>query len=210
MEPLENINQYLTSQAESGRILWAVRTFSEHLGVTTSFGTYSAVMLHLVRQYAPETVIISIDTGHNQETKAFADELIRLLQLNVHRYRIPELVPDTTGPAVSMEEYVQTAKVDLLEKAFKEHQIHAWMSGLQKNETDHRRDFQFIMQRADGMYKFHPLLDWDSRRLYAYCKEHGLPVNDHYYDPAKGPDQSSECGIHLTGLANESFTSSEL
>jgi len=210
MQTLEQLNEQLASMTESDRIIWAGRRFNHHLALTTSFGTYSAVMLHMVSRWAPETTVFSIDTGHNDETRAFAEQLITTLGLNVHRYRIPAPPADASHPLLTLEEYLQTAKVDMMEKALKEHDVHAWMSGVQRNETDHRRDFKYLMQRSDGLYKFHPLLDWDSRRLYAYCKEHGLPVNDHYFDPAKGKDQKQECGIHLTGLANASFTSSEL
>ena len=210
MISLQQANPYLEGLNEADRILWAQQQFGRHLVLTTSFGTYSAVMLHLVRRHAPETVIISVDTGHNAETLAFAESLLVQLDITVERHRIPAPIAVTSRPAETPEEYLQRAKVDILEQALKNHETRAWMSGVQRNETDHRREFQFLMQRADGLYKFHPLLDWDSRRLFAYCKANGLPVNDAYFDPAKGKDQKQECGIHLTGMANESFTSSEL
>lgn len=210
MISLQQANPYLEGLNEADRILWAHQQFGRHLVLTTSFGTYSAVMLHLVRHHAPDTVIISVDTGHNAETLAFAEKLISQLHITVERYRIPAPPAVTSLPTETPEEYVQRTKVDVLEQALKNHDTKAWMSGVQRNETDHRREFQFLMQRADGLFKFHPLLDWDSRRLFAYCKAHGLPINDDYFDPAKGKDQKQECGIHLTGMANESFTSSEL
>jgi len=210
MISLQQANPYLEGLNEADRILWAYQQFGRHLVMTTSFGTYSAVMLHLVRHHAPETVIISVDTGHNAETLAFAEKLITQLDITVERYRIPAPPPVTHQPAETPEEYLQRTKVDILEQALKAHDTKAWMSGVQRNETDHRKEFQYLMQRADGLYKFHPLLDWDSRRLFSYCKAHGLPINDDYFDPAKGKDQKQECGIHLTGMANESFTSSEL
>lgn len=209
MISLSQANPYLEGLNEVDRILWARHEFGRHLVLTTSFGTYSAVMLHLVSQHAPETVIISVDTGHNAETRAFADTLMRQLGIQVERYAIAP-PPVTGGMTETPEDYLQRAKVDILEQALKTHGTRAWMSGVQRNETDHRREFQFLMQRSDGLYKFHPLLDWDSRRLFGYCKKHGLPINDDYFDPAKGKDQKQECGIHLTGMANESFTSSEL
>ncbi len=210
MISLDQANPYLEGLNEVDRIVWANREFGSSLVLTTSFGTYSAVMLHLVRTHAPNTPIISVDTGHNAETLAFAEKLIQQLDIQVERYRIPAPPASTMQPAETPEEYLQRAKVDILEQALKKHGTRAWMSGVQRNETDHRKEFQFLMQRADGLYKFHPLLDWDSRKLFSYCKKFGLPVNDDYFDPAKGKDQKQECGIHLTGMANASFTSSEL
>lgn len=210
MMDLDLVNQHLEALSEPERITWAYEQFAGRLVLTTSFGTYSAVMLDLARQYAPDAVIISIDTGHNEETLAFKRNLLKRLNLDIEQFRVPPPPIDPTRPPETVEEYLQKTKVDILEEALKKHRALAWMSGVQRNETDHRKDFRFLMQRTDGLYKFHPLLDWDSRKLFKYCKEHGLPVNDTYFDPAKGQNQKQECGIHLTGMANESFTSSEL
>lgn len=200
----------LEEMDERARIAWAHRTFGNHLALTTSFGTYSSVMLHMISRWAPDATIISVDTGHNAETLAFAEQLIDMLGIRVFRYNIASTTYKSETSDLPLEEYLQSTKVETLENALKEHNVHAWMSGVQRHETDHRRIFQLLMRRSDGLYKFHPLLDWDSRKLYAYCKQHSLPINDNYIDPSKGADQSKECGIHLTGLANQSFTSSEL
>lgn len=210
MLSLDDINLHLETLSESERILWARNQFGNRLVLTTSFGTYSAVMLHLTKTLASDTVIISIDTGHNAETLQFAQQLIEALSLKVERYRVPAPPTLSDEPGFTIEDYLQKTKVDILEAALKTYATEAWMSGVQRNETDHRKDFRYLMQRSDGLYKFHPLLDWDSRRLFAYCKAHELPINDAYFDPAKGRDQRKECGIHLTGTANASFTSSEL
>ena len=210
MISLEQINYQLARQTEAERIQWAWKEFGRQLVMTTSFGTYSAVMLHLTKRYAPDASIISVDTGHNAETRAFAEKLIAQIGITVERFQVPGPPTDKSHPVETPEEYLQRRKVDILEQALKKHQAKAWMSGVQRNETDHRKEFDFLMQRSDGLYKFHPLLDWDSRRLFSYCKANSLPINDDYYDPAKGKDQKQECGIHLTGMANESFTASEL
>jgi len=210
MISLEHANLLLEKASLTERIRWAEQTFGDGLVLTTSFGTYSAVMLHVVATMLPGAAVISIDTGHNDQTRAFAAALAERLGIQVHRYTIPPPPPSEVAPLESHEEYLQRHKVDLMEAALKRHGATAWMSGVQRNETDHRREFNFLMRRADGLYKFHPLLDWDARRLFHYCKEHALPINDAYVDPAKGANQKQECGIHLTGLANQSFTSSEL
>jgi len=210
MLSLDQINKHLEVLSEPERIIWAHQQYANRLVLTTSFGTYSAVMLHLVKRHAPGTIVISVDTGHNEETRLFKQHLIEQLQLSIEQYEVPPPPHDPTRPLETIEEYLQKTKVDILEQALKKHQTLAWMSGVQRNETDHRKEFRYLMQRTDGLFKFHPLLDWDPRKLFSYCKEHELPVNDAYFDPAKGKDQKLECGIHLTGMANESFTSSEL
>lgn len=192
------------------RIQWAKREFGDGLVVTTSFGTYSAVMLHLISRLNLDIPIISIDTGHNEETRQFAEALIHRLGIKVARYAItpPDQEP---SPAVeTLDEYLKRVKIDTLENALAEHHAKVWMSGIMKSETEHRRQFEILMQREDGLNKFHPILDWSTKELYTYCTAYDLPVNDHYHDLLKGKDQDKECGIHLTGMANESYTSSFL
>ena len=98
-------------------------------------------------------------------------------------------------------------KVEPLERGLGMMRAAAWMSGVMRGETSQRKGFDFLMRRDDGLFKVHPILDWDSRRCHAYLKEHDLPLNEHYHDVVK-PDKQ-ECGIHLTGM-NSSLTASEL
>ncbi len=192
------------------RIRWAADSFGRGLVMTTSFGTYAAVMLDLVRRLAPGTPIISINTGFNNETLTFGRKLTESLSIKVHQYDIPEPEHQISPAVETLDEYLKRAKISILEDALQEHGAKVWMSGVLSSETEHRRHFDILMKRDDGLFKFHPLLDWHTRDLYRYCENNRLPINDDYFDPLKGADQNKECGIHLTGTANQSFTASQL
>ena len=43
--------------------------------------------------------------------------------------------------------------------------------------------------------KVSPLLDWNDKQMNDYCKQHDLPVEWDYFDPAKA-DEKRECGLH--------------
>ncbi|HMP72376.1 MAG TPA: phosphoadenosine phosphosulfate reductase family protein [Kiritimatiellia bacterium] len=198
---LKERNHQLRTATAGERIRLIDGWYPGHAVLTTSFGMYSAVMLHLVKTHAPHLPILSVDIGFNAETLAFADTLVERLGLSIVRY---------AAPANATPDALKQAKVDLLEQALREHRAGVWMSGVLRSETEHRATFDFLIAREDGLVKAHPVLDWTTRDLFTYCKEHDLPINDAYFDPLKGDDQKQECGIHLTGMANVSYTSSEL
>jgi phosphoadenosine phosphosulfate reductase len=193
-------NSKLADLTAEERIRWGAETFGDKLLLTTSFGTYSAVMLHLAKTVAPQIPLLSMDTGWTPETRAFAENLIRQLELEVHILTIPQPASEHKREDESELDYLGRMKTSLLEEALAQRGVKAWMSGVLGSETSLRKTFEILVERQDGLYKFHPILDWDSRRLYQYCEQHGLPTNDLYFDPLKGDDQKKECGIHQTGL----------
>ena len=196
---LRAANAELAALSAADRIRWASERFGSGLLLTTSFGTYSAVMLHLTKTVAPEAPIVSIDLGHTEGVDGFAQTLKERLDLQVHEYVVPPPA-ERKREGESDEDSLRREKVETLERALAEHGTKVWMSGVQKGETAEREAFDFLMRREDGLLKLHPVLDWTSKELFEYCKQHNLPMNFGYFDPLKGEDQNKECGIHLTGL----------
>ena len=59
--------------------------------VTTSFGPFSAVMLHLATRVKADIPVIWVDTGYNTlETYTYAEKLIQDMNLNIQIF-IPEM-----------------------------------------------------------------------------------------------------------------------
>ena len=56
------------------RIQWAVDHWGDKVGLTSSFGAQSAVLLHMVTQVKPDIPVIVVDTGYLfEETYHFID-----------------------------------------------------------------------------------------------------------------------------------------
>ena len=56
--------------------------FGRRIALVSSFGSSSAVLLHMVAQADPATPVLFLDTGkHFGETKRYKDELVALLGL---------------------------------------------------------------------------------------------------------------------------------
>lgn len=79
----EKINRSLSAKIVDAMVAQVFNSFKDIL-VTSSFGTTSAVLLHLVSRMKPEYPVYFIDTGyHFKETLEYRDRLTRLLNLNV-------------------------------------------------------------------------------------------------------------------------------
>ncbi len=217
-QQLIEANEQLKLSSPAERILWAREIFGDSLILSTSFGTNSAVMLHLVSQATPGARVLFVDNGYlTPETYHFKQELIDRLDVKVYTY-VPvrtraerEALDGTVTEAIASqggrERLAGEIKIEPFERGLNMMRATAWMSGVMRGETAQRKGFDFLMRRQDGLYKLHPILDWDSRGCHQYLAANKLPVNEHYHDVVK-PDKQ-ECGIHLTGM-NQSLTASEL
>ncbi|HEX6983301.1 MAG TPA: phosphoadenylyl-sulfate reductase [Balneolaceae bacterium] len=185
--------------------------------MTSSFGTTSAVLLHILNRVKPGYPVYFIDTGyHFKETLAYKRQLTRLLNLNVINLK-PELSRHQKTREQQM--WVQNAdkcckinKVEPLEKVKPRYKI--WMSGLIGFQNGHRSNLE-IMDEKPGIIKFYPLIDWNSFLVEEYIEVHGLPQHPlkekgynsvgctHCTIPGAGRNgrwgnqSKTECGLHL-------------
>ena len=225
---LEAVNQRMGSADAQALIEWAARTFGSGLVMTTSFGIHSAVMLHLATKVVPDIPVIWIDTGYlPPETYKFAEELTQRLNLNLKVYQSP-LSPARMealyGPlweeknVEALNRYDQLRKVEPMQRALEELEATAWLAGLRKDQTDHRKTLQRIGKQGD-VCKILPIFEWNSRDVYYYLTDNELPYHP-YFDlgyttvgdwhssrPVTADDESDrdtrfqglkqECGLHL-------------
>jgi len=211
----EKINRSLSTKIVDARVAQIFNTFQDVL-VTSSFGTTSAVMLHLVSRIRPECPIYFIDTGyHFEETIAYKRRLSRLLDLN-----IVDLKPDSGQHAMTEEKELWSHnsdkcchinKVEPLQRVKNKYKV--WMSGVIGFQNQHRSTLEIVDDKND-LIKFHPLIDWNSALVEEYIETHGLPQHPlkkrgyhsvgctHCTVPGMGregrwKDQSkTECGLH--------------
>ena len=174
--------------------------------VTTNFRPFEAVILHLVTQVQPDVPVVWMDNGYNTEaTYRFADELTRLLKLNLRSYlplRSRAHREAVDGPTPALDDprhaaFTEEVKLEPFARALRETAPKVWFTALRATDSAVRAQMEPVSINPDGLIKVAPLLHWTSRDLYQYCEVHGLPNNFDYVDPTKGEDQR-ECGLHLT------------
>jgi phosphoadenosine phosphosulfate reductase len=200
---LANINAELGHNAQ-GLVDWAV-TLDLPAIVTTNFRPYEAVILHMVTRANPKIPVVWMDNGYNTEaTYRFADEVTKLLKLDLHIYlprrsRAHREAVDGATPALDDPRhatFTEEVKLEPFARALRETAPQVWFTALRATDTAVRARMDPVSINPDGLIKVAPLLHWSSKDLYQYCETHGLPNNFDYVDPTKGEDQR-ECGLHL-------------
>lgn len=171
----------------------------------TNFGPYSAVLLHLVTRVIPDIPVIWMDSGYaTPATYRYADELTRLLKLNLHifhprRSRAHREALEGEFPVLDDPRhaaFTREVKLEPFERATQELQPQVWFAGVRAEQTALRATMQPAAIDKDGLLKVAPVLYWSSKQMHEYVKLHGLPNNFDYFDPTKVEDKR-ECGLHV-------------
>jgi len=200
---LAKINADLGHNAQ-GLVDWAVGLRLPAI-VTTNFRPYEAVILHMVTRANPKIPVVWMDNGYNTEaTYRFADEVTKLLKLDLHIYlprRSRAHREAVEGQTPSLDDprhaaFTEEVKLEPFTRALRETAPKVWFTALRATDTAVRAQMDPISVNPDGLIKVAPLLHWSSKDLYQYCETHSLPNNFDYVDPTKGED-NRECGLHL-------------
>lgn len=197
--------------------------FAGRVAVVSSFGTESAVLLHLAAKADRAVPVVFIDTGKLfPETLEHRDRLVERLRLTDVRSIGPrdeeERVKDPTGRLwrVDADACCFFRKVLPLRRALDG--FDAWFTGRKRFQGGMRDDLP-LFEEQDGRVKINPLAGWTPDDIDAYMDNYGLPrhpLGEQGYASvgcvpctapiAAGEDRragrwkgqsKTECGIHL-------------
>lgn len=150
------------------------------LCITSSFQTHSLPLLHIVTTAIPDLPVLFIDTGfHFPETYAFRNQIKgdwNLNLINVQSKTAKNQQVDADGQflySTDPEYCCHINKVEPLDDAMKIYDI--WIAGLRKDQTKFRTTLQEEEFQEEGLMKYHPILDWNSKMIYDYAKAFNLP-----------------------------------
>ncbi len=185
IEDFAGISRKLEAASAEERIEWAFGHFGERLGMSSSFGAQSAVLLHLATRVWGQVPVVLVDTGYLfPETYHFIDELADRLHLNLKVYRSP-LSPawqETRWGKLweqgleGIERYNDMNKVEPMDRALAELDLHAVMAGVRRQQSSTRESFSVLGLRK-GRVRLHPIVDWTDMDIGRYLTEHGLPYH---------------------------------
>jgi phosphoadenosine phosphosulfate reductase len=157
----------------------AGRHYAGRTAVVTSFGTESAVLLHLVAGIDPRTPVIFLETGKLfGETLAYRDLLIERLGLKDVRNVAPDpaalLAADPLGELWRRDpdRCCRLRKVEPLEEALAG--FAAWINGRKRYQGGARARLA-LAERVDGRIKLNPLANWTREQINGYFLAHRLP-----------------------------------
>lgn len=190
----------------------------EEILITSSFGTTSMALLHLVSKVKPGHPVHFIDTSyHFPETLSYRDELVAQLGLKVIEVKAESKKNKFTNEnqtwRFNQDLCCFINKVEPLDKIKSGYQV--WVSGLLGFQSMHRKNLG-IFQEKGSLLKFHPLIDMSKEDLNLYRQLFELPTHEllkQGYDSVgcthctqKGSGRrgrwidvdKTECGLHET------------
>jgi phosphoadenosine phosphosulfate reductase len=153
--------------------------FPGKVALVSSFGTESAVLLHLIAQADPATPVVFLDTGKLfGETKRYRDQLIGLLGLT----GVTSVMPDPAAVAardprgILWSQYPDACctlrKVEPLARALAPYD--AWFTGRKAFQASTRAVLPLFESDNDRV-KINPIVRWTKTEIDAYFAEYDLP-----------------------------------
>jgi phosphoadenosine phosphosulfate reductase len=189
-------------------VRWAITQAKGRAIVSTNFRPYEAVILHLCVQAQPDIPVLWVDHGYNRPaTYKHAEELKKLLKLNLKAY-LPKIsvahhnaiygdVPSTDDEA-ALKQFSATMKLEPFQRGMKELAPMVWITALRKLQNPNRAGLDIVSEDKNfGALKVSPVFYWSDAEMEKYLKQHELPNEWDYFDPAKADDKR-ECGLHAT------------
>ena len=185
---------------------WAVAHAPGRAVVSTNFRPYEAVMLHLATQALPRIPVLWVDHGYNRPaTYRHAEGLRRTLDLDLraylprltvaHREAIHGPVPDLEDEA-ALKEFSTQMKLEPFQRGMRELAPLVWLTALRRSQNPNRAGLDIVsVDENFGTLKVSPLFHATDDDLEGYLREHDLPNEWDYFDPAKA-DEKRECGLH--------------
>ena len=207
-DQIAKANAELRNNSALDIVKWAIAQAQGRAIVSTNFRPYEAVILHLATQAQADIPVLWADHGYNRPaTYMHAEQLKKLLKLNIKGY-----VPKVTAahydaafggaPAPTPEneerikEFSAVMKLEPFLRGMKELAPTIWLTALRKVQNPNRAGLDIVVEDKNfNTIKVSPVFYWSDAEMEAYLKQHNLPNEWDYFDPAKA-DEKRECGLH--------------
>jgi phosphoadenosine phosphosulfate reductase len=205
-DQISRANSELRNQRPLEIVKWAVAHAKGSIVVSTNFRPYAAVTLHLCVRVQPDIPVLWVDHGYNRPTTyRHAEQLKQLLKLNLKAY-LPKISAAHRDaiygdvPALDDEKALKTfstmMKLEPFQRGMKELAPAVWITGLRKTQSSSRAELDIVSKDKNfGTLKVCPIFSWTNADMENYLKQHRLPNEWDYFDPAKADDKR-ECGLH--------------
>jgi len=207
-EQIARANAGLRNQTPLEIVRWAIAQSDGRAVVSTNFRPYEAVILHLCVQVQPDIPVLWVDHGYNRPaTYRHAEALQKLLNLNLKpfvprmtaahyeaaRGGAPEPVPENEA---RIKAFSTVMKLEPFQRGMKELAPTIWLTALRQVQNPNRAGLDIVSEDKNfGVLKVSPVFYLTDPDMENYLKQHRLPNEWDYFDPAKADDKR-ECGLH--------------
>lgn len=202
-------NTELRHQPALEIVRWAIAQANGRAIVSTNYRPYEAVLLHLATQAQPDIPVLWADHGYNRPaTYAHAEQLKKQLKLNLKAY-VPKMTaahydaihggpPEPTEVNEHLlKNFSAVMKLEPFKRGMNELAPTIWLTALRKVQNPNRAGLDIVVEDKNFQtIKVSPVFYWSDAEMEAYLKQHNLPNEWDYFDPAKA-DEKRECGLHV-------------
>jgi phosphoadenosine phosphosulfate reductase len=161
---------------------WAAGEFGDRLCLTCSWQRQSSALVHMTSELGLGLAVVELDTElFFRETYATRDALVERYALRLVRPEVLSVAAQhhREGPNLwerDPDRCCHIRKVEPLERALAPYA--AWVSGIRREQSPTRAATPKVQwSERYGVWKIHPLADWDAKRLDAYLYVNEVPVN---------------------------------
>jgi phosphoadenosine phosphosulfate reductase len=145
--------------------------------VTSSFQAECVVLVHMLREIAPDIPVLFLDTVHHfPQTLEYRDRIVKEWGLNLVTLRA-----ESPSPGLWQQDTracCDRHKVGPLFSALAQHDV--WFTGLRRQQSPTRAALAevepFRLPNGAEIRKVSPLVAWTTRDVWAYAKAHDIPL----------------------------------
>jgi phosphoadenosine phosphosulfate reductase len=211
-------------------LAWAFTTLGDTVAISSAFGAEGMVLIDIASRVRSNFRLFTLDTEFLfPETHALMDRIEERYGITIERvYPLssPEEQERTHGPRLwehSPDLCCNLRKVEPLRRKLGE--LQAWITSIRRDQTSARKSAGKIeWDEKFGLIKINPLVDWTSKQVWQYIREHEVPFNalhDRNYPSIgcthctravrPGEDEragrwaglsKTECGLHIIQTEN--------
>ena len=161
---------------------WASEEFGDRFCLSCSWQKQSSVLVHMISELGLDVDVVELDTH------LFFKETYETRERIVERYGIRLVRPEiltvaeqhkVEGPNLwerDPDRCCHIRKVEPLIRALEPYE--AWASGIRRDQSPSRAGTAKVeFSERYGVWKVHPLADWDEQRVWSYIVANEIPYN---------------------------------
>ena len=163
-------------------LVWGYEQFGDRFCLTCSWQKQSSVLVHMVAELGLPIDVVELDTHlFFRESYETRDRLVERYGLNLVRPEVITIAEQhrREGPNLwerDPDRCCEIRKVEPLVRALEPYD--AWASGIRRDQSPSRAGTQKVeWSERYGVWKLHPLADWDEKRVWAYIHVNEIPFN---------------------------------
>jgi len=184
---LKELTKRFDGKSPEAVLRWFLSEYKDRIIFSSSLGVEDQVLTDMIVKIAPDTKIITLDTGR------LFYETYELIEKTCLRYKIKievffpnhdqvERMVKQKGINLfyqsieNRKECCGVRKIFPLKRAFYGSDV--WICGLRRNQSVTRLKNQLVERdEENGMIKLNPLIDWTEKQVWDYIRKNNVPYN---------------------------------